>query len=182
MAFSSRCLERLLVKRASYFGHEGTRCLRRNKKDSPRLHLPSSSLILWFNWNSLTGTATNRFTRNVNGNSWLTFFVFAHFSRLERRKPISLECPLFRERKFYSPLRNRKRLDTYERPYSLFNLRTVTNSFRVEKKKIARRMTTRKFNLKKQRSLIGSEFVPIKAQRRKFMAKVTRSEIARFFI
>lgn len=61
--------------------------------------------------------------------------MFAHFSRLERRKPISLECPLFRERKFYSPLRNRKRLDTYERPCSLFNLRTVTNSFRVEKKR-----------------------------------------------
>lgn len=181
MAFSSRCLERLLVKRASYFGHEGTRCLRRNKKDSPRLHPPSSSLILWFNRNSLTGTATDRFTRSVNGNSWLTFFCVCSLFAARAKEADFLGMPAFPSESF---IRRSETGNDWVRtngpvPYLTFEPWRIRFEL---KKKIARRTTTRKFNLKKQSSLIGSEFIPIKAQRRKFMANVTCSETARFFI
>ena len=116
--FSSRFSERLLVKRASYFGRESARCLRWNKKASS----PStvcSVVAESSDWIEILWPARRRtdFTRSVNGNSWLTFLlffffslslclslsfspVFAHFSWLERRKPISLGRLAFRGESF----------------------------------------------------------------------------------
>ena len=148
--FSSRFSERLLVKRASYFGRESARCLRWNKKASS----PStvcSVVAESSDWIEILWPARRRtdFTRSVNGNSWLTFLLFFFFSLslslslsvclslslfprvcslfvARAKKADFLGTACFSGRKFYWPLRNRKRLDTCECarfPYSILRIR-----------------------------------------------------------
>ena len=122
-----------------------TRSEKRRERES--LSIPSSPPdplieLKFFDWDRRRRAD---FTRSVNGNSWLTFFpplsfflsFFLSCSLLAKETDfLGWWARLHFGRKFYWPLRNRKRLDTCEpsQPTWLFNL--WANSFRrVEKKK-----------------------------------------------